>query len=397
MDNQSKCARRQCEKACPNRHGEYHLGKPRLEERWPQLQTHGDFAADVAAVYTGDSRKGSFGSGRLIAPGLVLTAGHVVDYPASAAPAREGWKVVLVGERDHNGCWTGFTHDAEVVWRGTHGLDCALLRLIDGNRLEPKIKPEFASYDLVGPLREVDASGFPQAWVSEGNTLRDYSVRGKLRIASQRGPYAWSIESADRPDDPSGWKGMSGSAVCRLGSDEKLYLFGVVQEIPANFSGLLEVARLSQAFEDSDFKRHLQVALGGEARLASFQLEQRRDDIEALSDILRPIPVTYRVKIQKFVEFYLGAEEQPVPFGGRDSEMKELTNWLNEAASPRRLLITAPAGRGKTALLVNWMQSVPEGWNVAFAPISIRFQTNHATIFYEAMAHQLARIAGESR
>ena len=39
------------------------------------------------------------------------------------------------------------------------------------------------------------------------------------------------------------------------------------------------------------------------------------------------------------------------------------------------------------------MQLIPASWNVAFVPISIRFQTNHASIFYEAMAHELARIA----
>jgi hypothetical protein len=40
------------------------------------------------------------------------------------------------------------------------------------------------------------------------------------------------------------------------------------------------------------------------------------------------------------------------------------------------------------------MQFIPSRWNVAFVPISIRFQTNHPSIFYEAMAHQLARIGG---
>jgi hypothetical protein len=361
------------------------------------LPTHDEFVADVAAVYTGERAKGSFGSGRLIAPDLVLTAGHVVDYPTPGAPTRAHWKVALLAERDHDARWTAPAHDAEVVWRGAGDLDLALLRLTDHKRLEPKLKLEFASYELVEPLGEIDGAGFPEAWVSDTDAVRDYLVRGKLRIASQHGPFAWSVSPSDKPDQPQGWKGMSGSAVCRLGLDHKLYLFGVVQQIPANFSeGLLDVARISDAFEDADFLRHLQVALGDEARIAPFQVKQRRsDDIAALSDILRQIPVTHRLKIQKFVEFYLGTEDQPVPFGGRDSEMKELMYWLSEEASPRRLLITAPAGRGKTALLVNWMQSVPQSWNVAFVPISIRFQTNHPTIFYEAMTHQLARIAEE--
>jgi ATP/maltotriose-dependent transcriptional regulator MalT len=103
--------------------------------------------------------------------------------------------------------------------------------------------------------------------------------------------------------------------------------------------------------------------------------------------------VTHRVRIKNFIEYYLGTEDQPVPFGGRRNELKELTSWLSAPGAPRHLLVTAPAGRGKTALIVNWMQSIPSDWKVAFVPISITFETNHASIFYEAMAHQLARIA----
>jgi hypothetical protein len=92
------------------------------------LPTHDDFVADVAAVYIGDKAKGSFGFGRLIAPNLILTAGRVVDYPTSDAPARGGWNVVLLGERGDDGLWAGPAHHAEVVWRGSANLDLALLR-----------------------------------------------------------------------------------------------------------------------------------------------------------------------------------------------------------------------------------------------------------------------------
>lgn len=83
------------------------------------MPTHDDFVADVAAVYKGDKAKGSFGTGRLIAPNLVLTAGHVVDYPTRGAPTRAGWKVALIAERNQDGSWTASAHDAEVVWRGS--------------------------------------------------------------------------------------------------------------------------------------------------------------------------------------------------------------------------------------------------------------------------------------
>lgn len=51
------------------------------------------FLADVAAVYAVGSSGQTFGSGRLIAPGLILTAGHVVDFPERRVPSRMGWKV----------------------------------------------------------------------------------------------------------------------------------------------------------------------------------------------------------------------------------------------------------------------------------------------------------------
>ena len=61
--------------------------------------THDQFVADVPAVYIGNSAKGSFGSGRLIAPGLILTAGHVVDYPTRDIPTRDVAYPVVPGRR----------------------------------------------------------------------------------------------------------------------------------------------------------------------------------------------------------------------------------------------------------------------------------------------------------
>jgi hypothetical protein len=179
-----------------------------------------EFLADVAAVYIGDQANGSFGSGRLIAPGLIMTAGHVVDYPTREAPTRSGWKVCLLRNRTADGSWAASAaHKAEVIWRAPGDLDLALLQVADEPRLMPVLTPVFASYDLVGPIAEVDAAGFPEAWRDTTEAVRDYTVRGILRIASQFGPYAWSVPPADKPDNPLKWKGMSGAAACRIGPD----------------------------------------------------------------------------------------------------------------------------------------------------------------------------------
>src|SRR2546421_715640 len=67
------------------------------------------------------------------------------------------------------------------------------------------------------------------------------------------------------------------------------------------------------------------------------------------------------------------------------------------------LLVTAPAGRGKSALLVHWMKSLRElgivaadRWQLAFMPISIRLGTNRPDVFFEGLARRLAEITGET-
>jgi hypothetical protein len=69
--------------------------------------------ADVAVVWLDQDGHRSFGSGRLITSGLVLTAGHVVDCPARDNPISVGWKVRLIHDRP----WQGEPRAATVIWR----------------------------------------------------------------------------------------------------------------------------------------------------------------------------------------------------------------------------------------------------------------------------------------
>ncbi len=65
------------------------------------------------------------------------------------------------------------------------------------------------------------------------------------------------------------------------------------------------------------------------------------------------LPYDYDQRIQNFLGEYLGSDAHPVPFGGRDDALKMLDNWL--ADTTPYLLLAAPAGRGKSALLVRWL------------------------------------------
>jgi tetratricopeptide (TPR) repeat protein len=237
--------------------------------------TLADFLADAAAVFIETANGGTLGSGRLIAPGLVLTAGHVVDYPKRKTPLREGWKVRLLRERAKDRSWTAEPHDATLLWRGQGDLDLALIQI--SNDVKPSLKPVIASYDKLGSIDDVDAAGFPEARYTETGNLRDYTVRGILRLPQEHGTYAWNVPSADKPDDPRKWKGMSGAGVCFLGTNDKLYLFGAVQQVPANFSagGMLEVARVSDGVADTGFFSHLQTALGEKPSVVSWEKDSR--------------------------------------------------------------------------------------------------------------------------
>jgi hypothetical protein len=98
------------------------------------------------------------------------------------------------------------------------------------------------------------------------------------------------------------------------------------------------------------------------------------------------------------LDAYLGSGGVRIPFGGRHAELDELTCWLEDPSSPRNFLITAPAGRGKTALVVRWIERLgqlhPE-IPVAFVPISIRYDTNQSSVFYQALAARLAHLLDE--
>jgi hypothetical protein len=107
------------------------------------------------------------------------------------------------------------------------------------------------------------------------------------------------------------------------------------------------------------------------------------------------LPYDYDVRIQNFLTEYLGTESHPVPFGGRDDALKMLDAWLAETTP--YLLLAAPAGRGKSALLVRWLDSLKarEDLALAFVPVSIRFGTNMERVFYAALAARLAFVYGD--
>jgi hypothetical protein len=107
---------------------------------------------------------------------------------------------------------------------------------------------------------------------------------------------------------------------------------------------------------------------------------------------LKATRTRFQLLAKRFLSTYLGTAGRPVPFGGRNDEITRLNHWLDDPTRPHHLLITAPAGSGKTALIVRWIEQLPIDLTVVFVPISIRYETNRAADVYQALAAQLAAV-----
>ncbi|MCA9994460.1 MAG: hypothetical protein KDE56_01860 [Anaerolineales bacterium] len=111
--------------------------------------------------------------------------------------------------------------------------------------------------------------------------------------------------------------------------------------------------------------------------------------------ILDTLPFRLRANIESFLATYLGTAEKPIPFGGRDEALRQLETWRT-GSDKSFLLLAAPAGRGKSSLLVRWYQWLLQADEVAviFVPISVRFSTNLAEAVFPCLAVQLAELQG---
>ena len=112
---------------------------------------------------------------------------------------------------------------------------------------------------------------------------------------------------------------------------------------------------------------------------------------------VRDLPTDYAGRVKNFLIEYLGTPDHPVPFGGREKDFALLNSWLDDRLASPYLLLAAPAGRGKTALLTRWSRTLLERHDVAVAyfPVSIRFRTNLASVVFPALVARLASLHGD--
>lgn len=113
---------------------------------------------------------------------------------------------------------------------------------------------------------------------------------------------------------------------------------------------------------------------------------------------LRELPTDYVARVKNFLAEYLGTSRHPVPFGGRVRDFERLDTWLADTEASPYLLLAAPAGRGKSALLLRWCQRLyaqRRNLAIAYFPVSIRFRTNLAGVAFPSLVALLASQHGE--
>lgn len=160
-------------------------------------------------------------------------------------------------------------------------------------------------------------------------------------------------------------QGASGAAVCDKTSGA---VIGIIAQ--AEYDPKINVGFMIPAEHIRNALEYAGVARGLPGTLASF-----RDE---LTRWIRPFDYLLADSCQRFIDYYAGTDSEPMPFAGREKELAELDCWLR-IQTPGFRLLSGPAGRGKSALLLHWaarqLAFDPE-LSIIFLPISIRFETS---------------------
>lgn len=296
-------------------------------------------ADDVAEVWVERGRADEVwacGSGYVIAPGLVLTAGHLFDTSSQYTRCVSVRLLSEVELLDARLAWDGREHEPP--------LDVALVA-IDSYWLGRPIKPvRWGRLVTDTPRSPCEAWGFPRVLASPD--LRDVEqVSGSISPGAMRKANRLAIRVDDPParsqDVVSPWAGMSGAAVwC------KNLLTGVIVTDPAAFEGRRLVAvPASLLFENAKFVELLK-AYGCSHRLEPVELQRL---LEAPTVLDSPAAL-------------LRADTSPMPFRHR-SELDELLSWCETASVVSVRLVSGRGGQGKTRLARQLASRLEEiGW-----------------------------------
>jgi hypothetical protein len=290
----------------------------------------------------------SVGSGTLVGPKLVLTAAHVVF-------GDNGEPVAMVGL----GPPEAEPVRGTVVWPGSYmpqggpkDQDAALIEIVDERWVPPGLGPARWGW-LTGrtPGVACEAKGFPRV-LRDPNGTRDWDhVTGEINPSSHRIARRYDLkvtspvpQLSTNPRAPSPWSGMSGAGVFASGR-----LIGVlIIDEPGYRADRLSAVPVHRLAGDPSFADII------EASDAGLYGPEYLESVELAGLISAPMlrgAGKHRQSSSVSPATLLRADQEVVPFHGRDPLLTELTSWCNQK-DPRvgvRLLV-GPGGQGKTRL-----------------------------------------------
>ena len=312
--------------------------------------------ADIAQVQNQDA---GFGTGRLVAENLILTAAHTLWRKIGADPVLDGWQVRL--ERDRKPDDWPFRRDNTVIWHD-EARDLALIQLVrpEAGPLRPRLRLRVATVSW-NNHHSVEARGYPRAGKEDNRPRELIPVCGKLHAGTQDKALFFGVDPADLPNHPhEDWPGISGSAVAF--SDwpdrQEIWVYGVVRGVPGSFDRQLRVSRLAEVWQ-------------GDARFRSLLVKAGAPDLDAEDPTVLRIPganpVTIYQPTERLIETpppgsnpYKGLvyfdESDADRFFGRERLTEELYDRLTrllegDEGQLRLLPVLGASGSGKSSLV----------------------------------------------
>ncbi|MFF3503965.1 tetratricopeptide repeat protein [Streptomyces sp. NPDC003247] len=285
----------------------------------------------VAVRADGESGGGRVGSGCVIAPRLVLTAGHALPPRETAGPAagaRVRVRVQLFTARR--------LVPAAVVWDGRPaGLDAALLEVAPED-WPPDVADSPVRFGRFVTLRAgqpADALGFARAQASSPAGLETAQVSGTVSPGDRMIADRWELGVDRAPADlgESPWSGMSGAALW-----SGPLLCGVVVVDSAHWNhGKLQAVPAHRLLAQEEFRSLL-------ARRTGYVPSAEAVELEALCEPAVPS------RAPRLPSELLRPQAEAVPFTGRDRELRDFEDWCVEGGGLATRLITGLGGQGKS-------------------------------------------------